>query len=141
MFVFPTVPRRVTVSRKDRNHLCIWVVGDPRATLELSRGLSEGAARVNLNSIVHIACVDQGKQPLDGIPVAVIAVPSLRTWSRLRHGSRKGPPPLRNSAWPWGVPSLTGVFREEVEEANRCLRHCLSILGFARKRSFETGLL
>ena len=65
----------------------------------------------------------------------------MRTWSRLRHSSRSGPLPLRSYAWPLGVPSLAGRCREEVDDASRCLRHCLSILGIARQRSFETELI
>ena len=40
-----------------------------------------------------------------------------------------------------GIASAPQSFQEDVEKANRCLRHCLSVLGEARKRSFETELL
>ena len=105
------------------------------------RGGISDAAKLHLNSIVHIACIGQGDSVPQESPVAVIAVPSTRTWSRLRRSSKTGPLPLRSSIWPWGMPTLTGRFRDEVDDANRCLRHCLSTLGIALERNFETEII
>ncbi len=56
---------------------------------------------------------------------AMLSVPSTSTWSRSRHRSSSGPPPLRNAAWPWGFPWLEGKPRQAVDASNDELRTIL----------------
>ena len=122
------------------DRLSVWIVGDSETVLEVSRGFTE-AARERIQLSVQIACIHPNDSVPDGSPSAVIAVPTTRTWSRLRHGSKNGPLPLRSAEWPWGFPTLVGAPRTEMDEANRCLRHCLSVLGVAQKRHSATELI
>ena len=108
---------------------------------DLSRGLLLNSNRFALNSLVQLASIMEGSPLPSETAQVVLAVPSLSTWSRLRHSSEVGQPPLRSMEWPWGLPELSEKSREDVEKSNRCLRHCLSVLGAARKRDFETELL
>ncbi len=67
------------------------------------------------------------------LPHVFIFVPTTATWSRARHASDHGPPPLRSRNWPWGVPSVFGENRRSLEAANtefelglKTLKHAFS---------------
>ena len=108
---------------------------------EVFQELTTVAAAYCQNLLVRTHRLTVREDVPSAVPNLVIAVPSLTTWSRLRHNSRVGQQPVRSMAWPWGLPTLGTVDREKVEEANRCLRHCLSVLGRARERTFATDFL
>ncbi len=71
-------------------------------------------------------------------PHAILAAPSSATWSRSRHLHENGPRPLRDSSWPWGLPSLKGTDREKVEAENNELRLSLAVIERSLTRSPST---
>ena len=105
------------------SRLLIWLVGDEKSALELSRGFDSFAQFMHdKNCCVHISVLDSSSSDLpEESADVVVAVPTLATWSRLRHSSAIGQPPLRSRAWPWGLSCLNDQHRERVEQANRCL--------------------
>ena len=48
-------------------------------------------------------------------------VPSAATWSRSRHSTHSGQPPLRSRSSPLGLPSLSPDESEQINKANRAL--------------------
>ncbi len=64
----------------------------------------------------------------EGIPTAVIAVPSITTWARGRHSCPLGPKPLRDTQWPWGLPWLAPREQEQTDMANAELRQIMRII-------------
>ncbi len=70
-----------------------------------------------------------------GSVAAAVGVISASTWARSRHLSERGPQPVRNAQWPWGLPWLTEGDRRQVEGSNDQLRNLLGVLHRARARS------
>ena len=121
--------------------LTVWLAGDAETVLELLRSIDMNLVQHDLNSFVHICRVLERTPFPNNVPDYALVVPSVLTWSRLRHFSMSGQPPLRSAAWPWGLPTLTGEYREQVEATNGCVKHCLSVLGCARQRNASAELL
>ncbi len=61
-------------------------------------------------------------------PHAILAAPPSTTWTRARHLAHRGPQPLRDSVWPWGLPHLKGKNRDTVEHENSELRLALTVI-------------
>ncbi len=77
----------------------------------------------------HIFTILDTCEPIpEGIPTAVIAVPSTSTWARGRHSCPLGPKPLRDKQWPWGLPWLAPREQEQVDAANAELRHIMRVI-------------
>ncbi len=74
----------------------------------------------------------QDAEPL--APHAILAAPPSSTWTRARHLAPHGPPPLRDSDWPWGDPRLKGKNRDLVEHENSELRLALTFIDTSLKR-------
>ena len=49
---------------------------------------------------------------------AVICTPPCSTWSRVRAANMRGPPPLRDFAYPWGYPWVKKKYEEELKLGN-----------------------
>ena len=52
----------------------------------------------------------------------------MPTWCRLRHQNSNGPKPVRNKAFPWGLPWLKEHERSQVDAENDALRSTLRLL-------------
>ncbi len=59
---------------------------------------------------------------------AVLGTIDYRTWARGRHGADSGPSYVRNAAYPWGLPWLTGNIRDRLEQENERLREVFGLL-------------
>ncbi len=59
---------------------------------------------------------------------AILGTIDYRTWARGRHGANSGPPYVRNAAYPWGLPWITGTVRDQLEQENNRLREVLGLL-------------
>ncbi len=71
-------------------------------------------------------------------PHAILAAPSTSSWARARHIRSRGPQPLRDAQWPWGLPSLIGADRDKVESENDELRISLVLIDCSVKKSANT---
>lgn len=49
---------------------------------------------------------------------AVICTPPCSTWSRVRAANMRGPPPIRDFAYPWGYPWVKKKYEEELKLGN-----------------------
>ncbi len=106
----------------------VWLAGDLASCQEIASALTGLGATEVFTSVRHDALPE-------GSVAAACGVLTTSTWSRLRHASMEGPPPVRNSSWPWGLPWLTDGDRREVEKSNDQLRNVLAVLQRARERS------
>ncbi len=108
--------------------LVIWTVGEAGLAAELRGKLTEAikGAHASLEFVVrHLTNVDD--LPDEQVNVVIGAI-ATRTWSRSRHVSPKGPPPLRSADWPWGFPWLSPSHRAVVDDSNSQLKAVLHVL-------------
>ncbi len=59
---------------------------------------------------------------------ALVICLTLKTLSRARAVSGLGPRPIRTRRWPWGLPSVGGTARADLEADNKLIRLALSAL-------------
>ena len=123
------------------DRLVIWSDGDTVTVLDVSRGLKSYLAQQHaLNLPVQFFALNSSSDLPEEPADVIVAIPTLATWSRLRHSSAIGQQPLRSKAWPWGLPVLDEKYREKVEQANRCLHQCLAVLRGGRMRAASADL-
>ncbi len=109
-------------------NLIIWTVGEAGLAAELQEGLTEVIATSRARLEFQVRHLTKEEDPPSGDVHIVIASVATRTWSRARHVTPKGPPPLRSADWPWGFPWLSSSHRAVVEEANSQLTYVLHAL-------------
>ncbi len=122
------------MTRRPTPPLNLGFAGDTGTGAELQRCLSalterEGTFSGTLTTL-RLDDPPTWAQALEMID-ALVVVPSSTTWSRSRHRRTSGPPPLRDSEWPWGLPWLRGVERDLVDSANAELRHMFAMMNKA----------
>ncbi len=109
----------------------IWVIGCEDVGQETRAALEFVWARrpASTGRVSNVQCFTiNGSVSPSGPVHAILATADYRTWARGRHGSTAGPPYLRNTTFPWGLPWITGPARDELERANQKVRDTLGLL-------------
>ncbi len=120
-------PPRVTPAAAPPR-LIIWTVGEARLEAELQEWFTNILANFHARLEFQVRHLTKEEDPPSGDVHIVIGAVATRTWSRARHVTPKGPPPLRSADWPWGFPWLSSSHRAVVEEANSQLTYVLHAL-------------
>ncbi len=81
-----------------------------------------------------------GSELPEGPVHAVFATIDYGTWARGRHQSPNGPPVVRNSEFPWGLPSLHDTARSTIERENQRLREVFRLLRHINTEHPETKI-
>ena len=97
----------------------VTIEDEPRG-LEMLSAIKFRAAAWRLREHEHFVvrrgyCCSSGSLPIP-------------TWCRLRHQNSNGPKPVRNKAFPWGLPWLKEHERSQVDADNDALRSTLRLL-------------
>ncbi len=111
-----------------RTGLVIWTVGEAAIATELRDWFAQTPAAIASHSEFRVHHLANDQEWPDGEVDIVMGCLTTSTWSRARHVTPKGPPPLRSSDWPWGFPWLSAAHRETVEEANDQFHDVLNTL-------------
>lgn len=64
---------------------------------------------------------------------AVICTPPCSTWTRVRAANMRGPPPIRDSKYPWGYPWVKKKFEEELKLGNVLVIFTIKVVETAKK--------
>ncbi len=119
------------MTRLPSTPLNLGFAGDTGTGAELRRCLSalaeKGDALMGTLTTMRLDDPLSWDQALDKID-ALVVVPPSTSWSRSRHRRASGPPPLRDSDWPWGLPWLRGVERDLVDSSNAELRSMFAMM-------------
>ncbi len=116
----------------------IWFAGHRPTGAELGKQADALVRAWGLEQTPTVTVLDAFARMPEGSPVAVIGVPSNTTWARARHARPTGPQPLRDQRWPWGFPWLSPADRDIVDQANDELRHIMTVVTEAQRRSPQT---
>jgi hypothetical protein len=97
-----------------------------------------GGSEHDLTSRVHQEAICKAIE--NGYANSVFMSPPCETFSRVRYSNRRGPPPVRSSAYPWGFPWLSQDMAGAVEQANSLLKLCIRVLKCSSE-AFATAIL
>lgn len=131
----------VTRQLDDVSPTTIWFVGHQLTGAELGKQADALGRAGGLEHPPAVSILSAFARIPDGAPTAVIGIPSNTTWARARHGHPRGPQPLRDRQWPWGLPWLSPTDRDIVEHANGELRYIMTVITEALRRSPETFIM
>ncbi len=113
----------------------VWYTGHVPTGVEMERQFSALRAAAGAGSSLVYTVIDAFARVPEGIPTAVVAMPSTTTWARGRHSFPFGPKPLRDTQWPWGLPWLAPREQEQVDNANAEFRNIMRIVVAALDRA------
>ncbi len=113
----------------------VWYTGHVPTGAEMERQIAAWRSTRGGGDSFRFTVLDALARIPDGIPTAVIAVPSTTTWARGRHASPLGPKPLRDISWPWGLPWLAPREQAQVDAANTELRQAMQVVVAALDRA------
>ena len=71
---------------------------------------------------------------------AVICTPPCSTWSRVRAANMRGPPPIRDFAYPWGYPWVKKKYEEELKLGNILVVFTIKVGGDGRRNGLDLHL-
>ncbi len=121
----------MTALRDVSDEFILWSISGEDVGREMQSALervqshqNSTAGRANKARCIQVHGSDLPEGPVH----AAFATIDYGTWARGRHQSPNGPPILRNSEFPWGLPSLRGNARASIEQENRRLREVLRLL-------------
>ncbi len=121
----------MTALRDVSDEFILWSISGDDVGREMQSALQRVQSHQNSTAgrANNARCIQVHGSDLPEGPVhAVLATIDYGTWARGRHQSPNGPPILRNSEFPWGMPSLRGNARSSIEQENRRLREVLRLL-------------
>ena len=121
--------QRMTAREGSFKPLGFVTIGDELPGLEMLHAIRRRAAAWGLREHEHFEAqrISEARELTDNI-VAVVATFPTSTWCRLRHQNPKGPSPVRNKAFLWGLPWPSKQERLQVEAENDALRSSLRLL-------------
>ncbi len=121
----------MTALREVSDEFILWSISGEDVGREIHLALQRVQSRQNSTAGLasRARCLQVHGSDLPRGPVhAVFATIDYGTWARGRHQSPNGPPIVRNSEFPWGLPSLHGNARSSIEQENQRLREVLRLL-------------
>ncbi len=133
----------MTVLREVSDEFILWTIGGEDVGREMQLALQQVQSHPNssMGCTPKARCMHVGGPELPEGPVhAIFATIDYGTWARGRHQSPSGPPVVRNSEFPWGLPHLQGTARVSIELENQRLRDVLRLLHQASTKHPETRL-
>ncbi len=121
----------MTALRDVAGEFILWTISGEDVGREMQSALQQVQSRPNstTGSSQRARCIHvHGSRLPEGPVHAVFATIDYGTWARGRHQSPNGPLVVRNSEFPWGLPTLHGSARHDIEQENQRLREVLRLL-------------
>ncbi len=134
----------MTALRDVSGEFILWTIGGEDVGREMQLALQQVQSHQNSRDgrTLKARCIHvEGPELPEGPVHAIFATIDYGTWARGRHLSPSGPPVVRNSEFPWGLPRLQGHARVSIELENQRLRDVLRLLHQASTKYSEAKLL